>query len=116
MLHKYGAKQKTVDGIIFPSIKQANLYSELKLLEYAGEIQNLKTDETHKADLTFELQPKFRTPKGEAVRAIKYIGDFRYTENGVDVVEDAKGFKTKIFRMKQKMMLYLYPEIELRIT
>lgn len=116
MSHKYSAKQKTVDGITFPSTKQANRYSELKLLEYAGEIQNLKTDETHKTDLTFELQPAFRTLKGKAIWAIKYIGDFRYTENGFDVVEDAKGFKTKIFKLKQKMMLYLYPEIELRIT
>lgn len=115
-MHKYHAKQKTVDGIVFPSTKQANRYLELKLLERAGEIQNLKTDETHKADLTFELQPKFRTKTGLAIRAIKYIGDFRYTENGIDIVEDAKGFKTKIFRLKYKMMLYLYPDIELRIT
>lgn len=115
-MHKYHAKQKIVDGIKFPSTKQANRYLELILLERAGVIQNLKTDETHKADLTFELQPKFRTRTGRAIRAIKYIGDFSYTENGIDVVEDAKGFKTKVFRIKEKMMLYLYPEIELRIT
>lgn len=97
-------------------MKQANRYSELKLLERAKEIQNLKLDETHKKDLTFELQPSFITKAGRKIQPIKYIGDFRYTENGIDVVEDAKGFKTKIFRLKYKMMLYLYPDIELRIT
>ena len=44
---KYNARKVEIDGITFDSLKEANRYSELKLLEKAGLIK----------DLT--LQPRF---------------------------------------------------------
>ncbi|MCG8431287.1 MAG: DUF1064 domain-containing protein, partial [Candidatus Omnitrophica bacterium] len=61
-------------------------------------------------------QPKFKRGK-ITYRAIKYIADFRYKdENGNVIVEDSKGYKTAIFRIKEKMLLYKYPDIDFRIT
>ena len=39
-------------------------------------------------------------------KALKYIADFVYDENGQQVVEDCKGFKTKEYLIKRKIMLY----------
>lgn len=44
---KYKNQATTLDGIWFHSKREANRYAELKLLEQAGQIENL------------ELQPKF---------------------------------------------------------
>lgn len=95
--NKYGNKKVTVDGIEFDSKKEARRYSELKLLERAGEIQDLQLQ------VKFELIPK---QKGE--RACNYIADFVYTENGQTVVEDTKGFKTPEYIIKRKLMLERY--------
>ena len=61
--------------------------------------------------VTFELQPKFRH-SGKTERAIKYIADFfiKY-KDGRTVVVDTKGFKTKEYLLKRKMLLYKYPGI-----
>ena len=38
---------------------------------------------------------------------MKYIADFVYYDrDGNLVVEDAKGFRTDLFRLKKKMMMY----------
>jgi len=115
LTHKYHAQALEVDGILFPSIKQAERYQELKLLEKSGLIRNLRIEQLHKKELTFTLQEGFRDATGKKWRAIKYVGDFRYIENGQDVVEDAKGYKTKEFRIKEKMFRYRYPEIVFKV-
>lgn len=108
MRSKYGAAKTTVDGIVFDSGREARRYAELKILEKAGKIKNL------------ELQPEFiLIPKhkknGKTVRQAAYRADFAYidTETGQLVVEDVKGFKTREYRLKKKLLEYLYPEITL---
>ena len=116
MTHKYKAQEAIVDGIKFPSKKEANRYSELKLLQLAGTITDLKSEKTHRKDLTFELQPKFVDPQTfEKIRAINYWGDFSYIENGQRVVEEVKGFATALFKVKWKMVKYHYPRIDFRL-
>jgi hypothetical protein len=39
---KYGAVKTEVDGIMFDSKREASRYQELRLLEQAGEITNLR--------------------------------------------------------------------------
>ena len=115
--HKYGAVATTVDGIIFPSKKEANRFCELKLLEKAGIITDLKSEKTHRKDLTFELQPAFvHFKSGKKIRAINYWGDFSYIENGKLVVEEVKGAETQLFKVKWKMVKYNYPGIDFRIV
>ena len=55
----------------------------------------------------YELQPTFKLDN-ETIRGITYIADFVYTENGKLVVEDCKGFRTDIYKLKKKMFMYKY--------
>lgn len=94
---KYGAVKTEVDGIKFDSKHEAGRYRELRLLEQAGEITNLR------------LQvPYILFPEDEHGRALKYIADFVYNDNeGVQVVEDAKGHPTDVYKIKRRLMAEL---------
>lgn len=94
---KYGAVKTEVDGIVFDSKHEAKRYQELRLLEQAWEITNLR------------LQvPYILFPKSKHGRALKYIADFTYNDrNGQLIVEDAKGVKTPVYRLKRRMMAEL---------
>lgn len=101
--NKYRNKKITIDGHTFPSMKEANRYCELKILEKAGKISEL------------ELQPVFIICpavkwNGKKLTARKYISDFMYTENGKKVVEDSKGFRNKTYLLKRSLFLTQYPE------
>ena len=39
-------------------------------------------------------------------RAVHYIADFAYMQDGEWVVEDTKGFKTRDYIIKRKLMLW----------
>lgn len=41
-------------------------------------------------------------------RVIKYVADFVYTENGQQVVEDTKGFRTTEYKLKKRILAELY--------
>lgn len=91
--NKYHAKKTMIDGITFDSKKEANRYCELKLLQKAHMISNL------------ELQVPFELiPKSKYGRSIVYIADFLYEQNGLLIVEDAKGFKTPVYKLKKRLM------------
>jgi len=100
---KYGNQKTLVDGHLFASKAEAYRYQDLKLLLKAGHISNL------------ELQPKFELcPKQKGERAVHYIGDFRYIEDGKVVVEDVKGFRTKEYLIKRRFFKYQNPDIDFR--
>ena len=114
---KYNATKCLVDGIEFASKREANRYLELRLLERAGEISDLRLQ------VDFELIPnQYRTEKrygknGKPLkdkevlleRKVVYRADFVYTDkDGKTVVEDVKGFRTTEYVLKRKMFLYKY--------
>ena len=101
-MSKYHAIRTVVDGIPFASRKESSRYCELKLLERAGAITELKLQ------VSYTLLPK----RGN-MRAIRYIADFTYLENGIRVVEDVKGMKTQVYALKKRMMYELHG-IEIR--
>lgn len=87
---KYNAIRTTVDNITFASKAEAKRYSELKLLLNSGEIEML------------DLQPKFPiVVNGKKI--CNYLADFSYYESGKRVVEDVKGMKTPIYKLKKKL-------------
>lgn len=94
---KYRNRKTVVDGITFDSKREAERYKELRLLERGGLITDLRLQ------VPFELIPK---QPGE--RAVKYVADFVYTENGRMVVEDVKGYRTDVYRLKRRMMQVKY--------
>ena len=46
--------------------------------------------------------------QGEKIRKLEYVADFKYMQDGVMVVEDTKGYKTDVYKIKIKMFLYKY--------
>ena len=100
-MSKYGNRKITTpDGITFDSAREFRRWQELKLLERAGQIQNLQRQ------VAYTLIPK-QVRDGKTIeRPCVYKADFVYTENGVDVVEDAKGARTKEYIIKRKLMLW----------
>lgn len=87
---------------MFDSKKEAGRYYELSMLLRAGVISNLRLQ------VPFELIPAQRINGKVVERACKYIADFVYMENGKMVVEDAKGMRTDVYKIKRKLMLKEY--------
>lgn len=102
-MQKYHNKKlQTPDGV-FDSIKEYNRWNELKLLQRAGRISDLQRQ------VRFVLIPTQKADNGKVAEfPVYYIADFVYTENGRQVVEDAKGAKTKEYVIKRKLMLFLH--------
>ena len=101
---KYRAVPTVVHGFRFASKAESRRYQELLLLGQAGEIRNL------------ELQPRFPL-NVDGVTVATYVADFRYEERYVssrdgvpmgwawrDVVEDVKGVRTPMYRLKKKFV------------
>lgn len=111
--NKYHSEKVTVDGETFDSRKEARRWQELRLLQKAGQISELRRQ------VKFVLIPTQRAvdtrgPKGGVIkgkvleREVAYIADFVYTEDGKTVVEDTKGMKTKDYIIKRKLMRFVY--------
>lgn len=94
---------------VFDSALEAKRYRQLVLLERAKAIKNLQLQ------VPFLLQESFRK-NGKTYRKIEYIADFVYEENGKTVVEDTKGVKTDVFKMKQKLFERKYPDLSIKIV
>ena len=99
---KYGAVKVTIDGVTFASKAEGRRY--LELLARHVVIRNL------------ELQPRFPLKGADGSIVGVYVADFRYQESKhrhwpdgefeawtEDVVEDVKGVKTPVYRLKKKL-------------
>lgn len=105
VISKYRNQPVEVDGIKFPSKKEARRYAELKLLERAGEIKDLRLQ------VPFELVPAQRGGMRKE-RPVTYLADFVYIDKtGSTIIEDTKGVKTKDYVIKRKMMKMLNLEV-----
>lgn len=107
-MNKYRNKKAQIDMYVFDSVRESQRYKELKLLQRAKQISNLRLQ------VPFLLQEGFKK-NGKTYREINYIADFVYEENGQTVVEDTKGMKTETFKIKQKLFEYKYPDLNLKI-
>ena len=105
---KFNAIPTTVDGIKFPSKREAKRWGELRLLEKAGKITGLRRQVPFNLVVCLE-GPGTRTTIG------KYIADFVYFEDRKPVVEDCKGFRTALYRRSKKHMEAQYG-IQIRET
>lgn len=102
-MSKYGNKKVNLDGMTFDSQKEAHRWCELKYMERAGLITNLVRQ------MPITLLPAQRNEKGKVIeRPVKYVADFMYEEDGKQIVEDAKGVRTKEYIIKRKLLLYRY--------
>jgi hypothetical protein len=110
MTHKYRAVKTVVDGIEFPSKREANRYKELMLLKRAGVVKEIELQPA------YELMPGFTHPAtGKRVRPTKYIADFLITyEDGHQEIEDTKGMRTEAYNLKKKMFMHRYPNLSIK--
>ena len=102
MVRKYKNRKLTIDGEVFDSQKEARRYRELALLQRAGQISDLKRQ------VKYDLIPTQRIGGKVVEKPRAHIADFVYTENGETVVEDTKGFRTKDYIIKRKLMLHVH--------
>lgn len=101
---KYHAKKVEIGGVVYDSKKEARRAETLIMQEKYGIIHNLRTQ------VPFILQDKFVNNKGEVIKEIKYVADFVYEQNGKKYVEDTKGFRTDVYKIKKKLFEHKYPE------
>lgn len=98
--NKYHNQPVIINGIRFQSKKEGLRYQDLKSAEKAGAI------------IKFTLQPRFDFPM-----KFFYKADFKYwdVKKNKWIIEDTKGFKDKVFILKEKCFRYFYPDLELRV-
>lgn len=105
-MQKYRNRKMKIENIVFDSQKEARRYFELKLLEKKGEISQLQRQ------VPFELIPAEVGADTKKLRSIVYLADFVYLteKDGVSQkhIEDVKGVKTAVYRLKKRLMWHLY--------
>lgn len=96
---KYKAKKAELDGFKFDSLKEMRRYSDLSLLQLAGEISDLELQ------VKLELIGRDGPLLTRTGRKMKITVDFRYTDNntGLIVWEDVKGFATRDYEVRRSV-------------
>ncbi len=97
--HKFGvsaAVDRTEDGLVFDSKLEAGAYRLLTNWNVPFDRQ-----------VEFELESKFEF-EGRIYRAVKYVADFVLDPKGKRLVVDVKGFRTKMYQLKKKLLLKKY--------
>ena len=99
-MSKYHSRKITTPEGTFDSKREYERWCELKLLQRAGKIRELR------GQVRYNLVPaQYNKIRNE--RPVDYIADFVYLQNGRTVVEDVKGKRTPEYIIKRKLMLYL---------
>ena len=86
------------------SRKESRRAQHLHTLEAAGVISELREQ------VRYELLPNQCDPDGKLIeRACFYVADYVYRDDqGALHVEDSKGMRTDVYRLKRKLMLHIH--------
>ena len=100
--NKYKNKKTIIDGHVFSSKKEAQRYQYLKSCVADKSIRDLKLQPI------FMLQEGF-DHAGKKIKPLTYVADFYYynTITGQFVIEDCKGWRTEVYKIKRKLFLKL---------
>lgn len=100
---KYNAKKSTFDGITFDSAVECDYYKFLLGQKKKGKVIDIK------------LQPKYEIIEKVAnFRATNYVADFEVKLPGGHItVIDIKGMATDTAKIKRKLFMVKYPNVEL---
>lgn len=91
--HKFNAVRTEVDGVKFSSKREARYFQQLQLAQKSGDL------------LFFLRQVPFHLAGG-----VRYVCDFaEFWKNGDVRFVDTKGFRTPMYKAKQKMVQATYP-------
>ena len=106
--NKYNNKKTIVDGIKFDSEMESHYYIYLKQLKEIGEVVDFVLQPTYLLQEGFDLN-------GKRIRPITYKADFKVIyKDGHEEVIDVKGKLTEEFKIKRKMLLYRYRNINFK--
>ena len=110
-MNKYNAKKVKYDGHTFDSKKEFERYLILKSLSNKGLIKDL------------DVHPRFIVARSvkfgdKTLKPIKYEADFIYFDTTYNrmIVEDVKGFKTALYKLKRSLFIVQYPEYTFKET
>lgn len=98
---KYKNKKSEYKGIKFDSKKEMIRYIVLEDMLNKGEIEDLQLQ------VPFVLIPPFEL-NGKKYKGMKYKADFVYVKDGKTIVEDTKGYRTDVYKIKKKLMAYVH--------
>lgn len=103
-INKYNNKKTIYNGIKFDSLIEMRRYAQLELLLKAGKISELELQKK------YILLDKYKNGDNKTIRKIEYIADFKYKDNIKNkiVVEDVKGIKTEVYKLKKKLFESIY--------
>lgn len=106
--NKFGNKKTTIDGITFDSRMESKFYEYAKDLKAQGQIKDFKMQ------VRYEIFPAFKK-NGKTWRKVEYVADFviEHHDGRIEVI-DVKGVETDVFKIKQKLFEYKFPELELQ--
>lgn len=100
--NKLNNSKHELDGLKFDSKKEMERYSDLKQMERAGLISDLR------CQVPYTVIPAYKGIQREC----KYIADFAYIQDGKEVVEDVKGWRGGatyyVFKIKKKLMYHVF--------
>lgn len=106
---KYRNRRTVIGDQRYRSQREAARHQELLLLQRAGHVCDIRRE------VAFVLAPRVRFTGQRQTPPLRYVADFTYTENGRQVVEDAKGVRTQVYKIKRHLMLAVHG-IEVRET
>lgn len=112
--NKYRAKRIQYEGMTFDSTKEMRRWIDLRLLERAGKIRQLRRQVPFTIVINDE-PVKIKSAGYPNGRQVKYIADFTYVEDNAYVVEDVKGKDTQLSRLKRALVEAIYGH-EVRLT
>ena len=105
---KFHSIKAVIDGIEFDSLNESRYYIHVLEEVKAG---NIKSFELQKA---YEIVPA-HIRRGKKIRKMEYLADFVcQMTDGTEKVIDVKGVETDVFKMKKKLVEYLYPNVEVQ--
>lgn len=105
-ISKYKNKKVVYKDMKFDSKKEYLRYLVLEDMQRKGEINGLQTQ------VPFVLVPPFQL-NGKKYKGIRYIADFVYKKDEKVIIEDTKGYRTDVYKIKRKLMAYIH-KIEIK--
>ena len=100
---KHNARGCRIDGIWFQSQMEGRRYRELKLLELVGDISRLHIHTKWSLDVN-------------GVHICNYVDDFNYWQDGRFIVEDVKGQRLPLYKVKCNLMRAVHGIVILETT
>lgn len=88
---KFGNRKKMLDGLTFDSTREARRYQDLALMQKAGQIIDLRRQVPYPIRIN-------------GIHVCDWLADFVYRQQNRIIVEDCKGHKTDIYKLKKKMV------------